>query len=57
MSDMTDKPPKVEDDTLPEAEADERFRRLVGSLVNTVPKPHDDMKLGQRPKPKARKAT
>lgn len=38
---MTEKPPTVpEDDKLPEAEADARFQRLVGSLVNTPPKPH-----------------
>jgi hypothetical protein len=39
---MVDKsPPVPDDDKLPEAEADERFRRLVGNLVNTPPKPHE----------------
>jgi hypothetical protein len=37
---MTDQPPEPEDDKLPEAEADERFKRLVGNLVNTPHKPH-----------------
>jgi hypothetical protein len=37
---MTDKPPVPEDDSLPEAEADARFQRLVGNLVNTPPAPH-----------------
>ncbi|MDB5418573.1 MAG: hypothetical protein JWP50_1992 [Phenylobacterium sp.] len=38
---MTDKPPAAtDDDKLPEAEADERFKRLVGNLVNTPPQPH-----------------
>jgi hypothetical protein len=32
-------PPK-EDDKLPEAEAEARFNRLVGKLVNTPHKPH-----------------
>jgi hypothetical protein len=35
---MTEKPP--EDDKLPEAEAEARFKRLVGNLVNTPHKPH-----------------
>ncbi len=36
---MTDKPlPKG--DTLPDAEAEARFKRLVGNLVNTPHKPH-----------------
>jgi hypothetical protein len=33
-------PPKPEADKLPEAEADARFKRLVGNLVNTPHKPH-----------------
>jgi hypothetical protein len=37
---MTDKPPIPEDDKLPEAEANARFERLVGNLVNTPHKPH-----------------
>jgi len=38
---MTDKTPDApEDDKLPEAEADARFQRLVGNLVNTPHKPH-----------------
>jgi hypothetical protein len=32
-------PPK-EDDKLPEAEAEARFNRLVGKLVNTPHQPH-----------------
>jgi hypothetical protein len=36
---MTDKP-QSEDDKLPEAEAEERFRRTLGNLVNTAPAPH-----------------
>jgi len=36
---MTDKFPP-EDDKLPEAEADARFKRLVGNLVNTPHTPH-----------------
>ena len=36
---MTEVPPE-DDDKLPEAEADERFNRLVGNLVNTPHKPH-----------------
>jgi hypothetical protein len=35
---MDDKP--SEDDKLPDAEADARFKRLVGNLVNTPHKPH-----------------
>lgn len=38
---MTDKPSQ-DDDKLPEAEAEERFNRLVGNLVNTPHKPHKD---------------
>jgi hypothetical protein len=41
---MTDKPPVPEDDKLPEAEADARFKRLVGNLVNTPHKPHEPLK-------------
>jgi hypothetical protein len=37
---MTDHPLESEDDKLPEAEADERFNRLVGNLVNTPHAPH-----------------
>jgi hypothetical protein len=38
---MTEKPPVAsDDDTLPEAEADARFQRLVGNLVNTPHTPH-----------------
>jgi hypothetical protein len=37
---MTDKPPAPEDDKLPEPEAEERFNRLVGNLVNTPHTPH-----------------
>lgn len=37
---MTEKTPVPEDDKLPEAEADARFQRLVGNLVNTPHKPH-----------------
>jgi hypothetical protein len=37
---MTDKPPIPEDDSLPEAEADARFNRLLGNLVNTPHTPH-----------------
>jgi hypothetical protein len=37
---MTDHPLESEDDKLPEAEADERFNRLVGNLVNTPHTPH-----------------
>jgi hypothetical protein len=44
---MPDKPPEPEDDKLPEAEADERFNRLVGSLVNTPHTPHRP----EKPKP------
>lgn len=44
---MTDKPKPSEN--LPEAEADERFNRLVGKLVNTPPKPH---KPAAQPKPR-----
>ena len=29
-----------DDDKLPDAEAEERFKRLVGNLVNTPHKPH-----------------
>jgi hypothetical protein len=36
---MTDQPPK-DDDKLPDAEAEARFKRLVGNLVNTPHKPH-----------------
>ena len=36
---MTDHP-TPEDDKLPETEANERFRKLVGNLVNTPHKPH-----------------
>jgi hypothetical protein len=36
-------------DKLPEAEAEARFNRLVGNLVNTPHKPH------AKPKPKAAK--
>jgi hypothetical protein len=38
---MTDDSPSPEDDTLPEAEAEARFNRLVGRLVNTPHKPHN----------------
>jgi hypothetical protein len=37
---MTDTPQTPDDDSLPEAEADERFNRLVGNLVNTPHTPH-----------------
>lgn len=36
----TDKAAVLDDDKLPEAEADERFNRLVGNLVNTPHTPH-----------------
>jgi hypothetical protein len=35
---MTENSPK--NDQLPEAEAEARFKRLVGNLVNTPHKPH-----------------
>ena len=35
---MADKSPR--DDKLPDAEAEARFKRLVGNLVNTPHKPH-----------------
>jgi hypothetical protein len=41
-------PPK-ETDKLPEAEAESRFRHLVGNLVNTPHKPH---KAAKDEKPK-----
>lgn len=46
---MTDKPRAPEDDKLPEAEADARFQRLVGNLVNTPPKPHKDKDADEEP--------
>jgi hypothetical protein len=36
---MKENPPP-DSDKLPEAEAEERFRRLVGNLVNTPHQPH-----------------
>jgi len=36
---MTDKPPP-DPDTLPDAEAEERFKRIVGNLATTPHKPH-----------------
>jgi hypothetical protein len=36
---MTDKP-HSEDDKLPDAEAEERFNRTVGNLLNTPADPH-----------------
>jgi len=41
---MVAKPPTT--DKLPDAEADARFKRLVGNLVNTPHKPH-------KPKPES----
>jgi len=38
---MTDKTPET-DDKLPEREVEARFHKLVGTLVNTPPKPHKD---------------
>jgi hypothetical protein len=44
--------PLLEDNKLPEPEADERFRRLVGNLVNTPHKPHESReKRGPKPAP------
>lgn len=42
-------PPK-DDDKLPEREAEARFNKLVGNLVNTPHKPHKDepKKRGER---------
>jgi hypothetical protein len=52
---MSDKP-RPEDDKLPESEADERFRQLVGNLVQTPHKPQDQMKVGTpRRRPRAEK--
>jgi hypothetical protein len=33
--------PAQDDDKLPDAEAEARFKRLVGNLVNTPHKPHN----------------
>jgi hypothetical protein len=35
------------DDELPEADAEERFRRLVGDVVNTPHQPHKPAKPGE----------
>jgi hypothetical protein len=35
-------PKQPDKDQLPEAEAEERFRRLVGNLVKTPHQPHKD---------------
>ncbi len=40
---MTDKPLSV-DDQLPEAEAEERFKRMVSNLVGAPHKPHKQRK-------------
>jgi hypothetical protein len=37
---MTKDPKPKDDDKLPEAEAEERFKRLVDNLANTPHKPH-----------------
>jgi len=41
-------PPK-DTDKLPDAEADARFKRLVGNLVNTPHKPHAPSKRDRAP--------
>ncbi|MBA3812439.1 MAG: hypothetical protein H0X27_12500 [Caulobacteraceae bacterium] len=45
---MTDK--SAPDDSLPEAEAEERFKRLVGNLAKMPHKPHKP-KEGREPPP------
>jgi len=49
---MADAPPK-EDDKLPEREAEARFNKLVGNLVNTPHKPHKDQRH-ERTKPRGK---
>lgn len=46
---MATEPTPKEPDNLPESEADARFKRLVGNLVNTPHKPHEP--LGKPNKP------
>ncbi len=45
---MTDKP-LPDDDRLPEAEAEARFKRLVGNLANTPHKPHKPPRPPKQP--------
>lgn len=48
---MTEAP--NDDDKLPDAEAEARFKRVVGNLVNTPPKPHAaEPKKGHGTKPR-----
>ena len=42
--------PLLDDDNLPDAGAEERFKQLVGNLVNAPNKPHKP-KEGREPKP------
>lgn len=42
---MTDKP------TCDERHDEEAFNALLGKMMNTPPKPHDQMKKGREPKP------
>lgn len=51
---MTDKPLE-DDDKFPDAEAEERFKRLLGNLVNTPHTPHKP-KEGREPKPTPEKS-
>jgi hypothetical protein len=45
-----DKGPGAESDQLPDAEADARFKRLIGNLVNTPHKPHRSQPNGDKSK-------
>ena len=44
-------PSQNDGDKLPDAEADARFKRLVGNLVNTPHKPHKPHKPTDTPPP------